>query len=79
MATIIEIQERLARGETITLRWRYVGDVLNALAARAHGGEQYTVTNSAQAGSSDIALERVCRDCYQRYTGAACAHQGVSA
>lgn len=79
MATLIEIHERLARGETITLRYRYVADVLDGLAPLARSGEQYVVKRSAQAGSSAIALERACRECYQRYTGPACTHSGVSA
>lgn len=57
MATIAEIRERLARGETISLQRRYVPAVLNGLAANPCGTEQYRVMPKPD-GMTDIILER---------------------
>jgi hypothetical protein len=57
MATIAEIRQMLARGETVSLQQRYVAPVLEGLAANPKGIEQYRVTPRA-GGLTDIVLER---------------------
>ena len=57
MATIAEIRQMLARGEVVSLQRRYVRAVLEGLAAKPNGTEQYRVTPKP-GGMSDIVLER---------------------
>jgi hypothetical protein len=57
MATIVEIRAMLERGETVSLKRRYVAPVLEGLAATGHGTEQFKITPRPR-GMSDIELER---------------------
>jgi len=57
MATLAEIRQMLAQGETISLQHRYVAPVLEGLGAVPCGTEQYRVTPRA-GGLTDIVLER---------------------
>ena len=56
-ATITEIRQMLARGETVSLQRRYVMPVLEGLGAVPCGTEQYRVT-PRPGGLTDIVLER---------------------
>ena len=55
-ATISQIRQRLAQGETISLQRRYVARVLEGLAAQPQGTEQYLVEPRPR-GMTDIRLE----------------------
>ena len=57
MATIAEIRQMLAQGETVSLQRRYVARVLEGLGADPRGTEQYRVRPVA-GGMSEIILER---------------------
>lgn len=57
MATIAEIRQMLARGETVSLQRRYVARVLEGLAAAPQSTEQYRVTPRPR-GMADLVLER---------------------
>lgn len=54
--TIEQIRQRLAQGETISLQRRYVGRLLEDLAAQPQGTEQYLVKPRPD-GMTDIRLE----------------------
>lgn len=54
--TIEQIRQRLAQGETVSLKRRYVGRVLEHLAAHPQGTEQYLV-KPRPGGMTDIRLE----------------------
>jgi hypothetical protein len=56
MATIAEIRQMLARGETVSLQRRYVAAVLEGLGAAPQGTEVYRVT-PRPGRMSDIVLE----------------------
>jgi hypothetical protein len=56
MATIAEIRQMLARGETVSLQRRYVAAVLEGLAAEPLGTEVYRVI-PRPGQMSDIVLE----------------------
>jgi hypothetical protein len=56
-ATISEIRQMLARGETVSLQRRYVARVLQGLAAHPQGTEQYRVT-PRPGRMADLVLER---------------------
>ncbi|MGS8281642.1 hypothetical protein [Pseudomonas sp. PARCl1] len=56
-ATIAQIREMLARGETVSLRRRYVAQVLDGLGADPVGTQQYLV-KPRPGGMTDIVLER---------------------
>lgn len=57
MATIAEIRQMLEKGQPVTMRRRYVADVLEGLAAQARGTEQFRVVPLAN-NMSEIILER---------------------
>ena len=57
MATIAEIRQMLARGETVSLQRRYVAPVLEGLAANPQGTEKYRVTPRPRR-MVDLVLER---------------------
>jgi len=56
-ATIAQIRQMLAQGETVSLQRRYVQQVLQGLAAEPCGTQQYRVT-PRPGGMSDIEQER---------------------
>ncbi|MDF9778886.1 hypothetical protein [Pseudomonas baetica] len=56
MATIADIRQMLARGETVSLQRRYVAAVLEGLAADPQGTEVYRVIPRPDR-MSDIVLE----------------------
>ena len=58
IATIAQIRQRLAQGETISLQRRYVAQVLEGLAAQPLGTEQYRVT-PRPGRMVDLVLERI--------------------
>lgn len=57
-ATISQIRQRLAQGETVSLQRRYVARVLEGLAANPQGTEQYRVT-PRPGRMADLLLERI--------------------
>jgi len=57
MATITEIRQMLEKGQPVTMRRRYVADVLEGLAAQTRGTEQFRVVPLAN-NMSEIILER---------------------
>ena len=56
-ATLAQIRQMLAQGETVSLQRRYVAQVLEGLSANPCGTQQYRVT-PRPGGMSDIVLER---------------------